>query len=75
MSDHLPPLSAVAVIAWATSLSSTVTVLPASAVPEIVGVGSLVRPPLGTVPVISSALSVTPVITGAAGATLSIVII
>ena len=74
VSDQMPvPLATT--VGSATPFSSTVTVLPGSTVPEIVGVESLDRPPLGTVPVPSGMLSTTPVITGAAGGVRSMVIV
>lgn len=57
------------------TVSVSVTVLPASAVPEKVGVVSLVLPPLVTVPVTGAALSVTLPIDGADGARASTMIV
>src|SRR3954453_16767075 len=55
------------------SLSYSVTVLPASALPVIVSVGSLEEPLSETVPVTGATSSVTAVIDGAAGAVVSMV--
>jgi hypothetical protein len=55
--------------------SKIVTVLLASAVPASVGVVSLLKPPLATVPVTGATSSVTEVIDGAAGAAVSMVML
>ena len=72
VSDQFPNPLTVTVPRWV-PLTRTVTVTPGSAVPWTVGVGSLVRPPLGTFPVTGSTSSTTPVITVGAGAVVSTV--
>ena len=55
------------------SVSNSVTVLPAAAVPLIVSVASFEKPLSATVPVTGNTSSVTEVIAGAAGAVVSMV--
>ena len=69
---HWPLASAVPVPMTVLPLYS-VTVLPASAVPLKVGVGSLVLPPLATMPAAGDTLSVALVMVGALGAVVSTV--
>ena len=71
--ENAPPLATPVPSTVVPSVSYSVTVLPASAVPAIVSVASFEKPLSATVPVTGSTSSVTDVIAGAAGAEVSMV--
>src|SRR4249919_3242612 len=70
---NAPPVATPVPSTVVPSVSYSVTVLPASAVPPIVSVASFEKPLSATVPVTGSTSSVTDVIAGAAGAEVSMV--
>ena len=73
--ENAPPLATPVPSTVVPSVSYSVTVLPASAVPAIVSVASFEKPLSATVPVTGSTSSVTDVIAGAAGADVSSVMV
>ena len=68
---HNPPVAVPVPSTVVPSVSYSVTVLPASAVPAKVSVVSLLLPPELTVPVTGNTSSVTELMVGAAGAVVS----